>query len=448
MAAGIMASCSTPSNQSEEEHLSAAELISRRDYASAMITASTELEQTTDSVESAGRLMIISECHAAAGNYPAALSYATAASEMAPAHIPVKRFLVDMATRAGEYELALAKVSEIGAIDSTELLVSLSQTVTPALALGQTDVAASALRALLAKSVWLEPTQRVALAEIFQSDGRADSATMILEGIGLPNLSDPQALNALAHYYENHAYPATALTVYRRLAFIQDSLLQNAEASGIYGKLYDYEHSMRIRQDADAQVRDTRLRLVIFATLAALIAAMALALYYRARGKRKQLELQNDLLIAAEELRQQSERQRSVITRLFRDSYESVEMAVNLLIDGSAAKSSEVVMRQLRSKVDECRTPEFLSRLEDAVNECHADIITRLRADIPLLSESEITVALYCAAGLSSRVICLMLDCTPAALYNKKYRLKRKIQQANLSETDRNEYLKLIDTQP
>ncbi len=440
----LLAGCAKPQPESEFE-LTANDYAARGDYASAMLAASAELELTSDAEAAADLLMIISDCHAAAGNGYAALEFAHMAADHAPDYIAAKRALVNAATHAGDHGLALRLLKEIPTPDSAGIITSLRQTVDPALAAGRTDLAENAIRRLLDRSEWLPPRHMVAMARIYRDEGHPDSADIIMSGINPEEISEPKSLEALAGYYESCGATDKVTAIYRRLAATQDSIIRAAEASGIYSRLYDYEHAMRLRQEARAEARNARMRYVIPAIIAALAAAIALALYFHATGRRRLLESQNKLLLAAEEMRKQSEQSRSVIGRLFKDSHDSIELAANLLIDGSTARSPEVVMRQLRTKVEACRRPEFISELESAVNDCHNNVMARLRADIPGITEPEITVALYCAAGLSPRVICLMLNCTPAALYNKKYRLKRKIQTAGIADRSQHEYLQLID---
>lgn len=425
--------------------MTAKEYMARGDYASAMLAASAELEQTADDTTAADLMIIISDCHAAAGNDYAALEFIRMAAERAPDYIAARRTMVDAHTRAGNYEQALELLDGIALTDSAEVIATLRQTVDPALATGRTDLAEHALRYMIERSEWLSPRHAVAMARIYSSEGHPDSADIIMSDINPDVISEPRSLEALAGYYESCGATDKVTAIYKRLAATQDSIIRAAEASGIYSKLYDYEHSRRLRQEARAEARNTRMRYVTLAIIAALAAAIALALYLHATGRRRLLESQNKLLLAAEEMRNLSEHSRSIIGRLFKDSHESIELAANLLIDGSAAKSPEVVMRQLRTKVETCRKPEFMRELERAVNDCQDNVMERLRADIPGVTESEMTVAIYCAAGLSARVICLMLNCTPASLYNKKYRLKRKIQTAGISGQAQQEYLRLID---
>lgn len=414
-------------------------------YAMAMLAASDALERGGLSPEEqAANLLIIAECHSAAGNHYAASEYARRATETAPGYLPAHRALVDEATLAGNYDLALSSLAAMP--DGADRAESLQLTVAPALASGRTELAAEALRTLRRDSVELSVEQSVALARIYLDEAKADSAVFIIAEIDVDDVAGAASLRALADYLADRGETARALALYRRLALEQADAVSAIGAAGIYSTLYDYEHTNRMEQALRERNSRQRFTFTLILASVALLGAVALILYIRARGRRRLLESENRLLLAAEELRAHQERSRSTIGRLFRESYDSIELAANLIIDGSASRtpSASMLLKRLEAKVDACRTPQFLARLEKAVNELHADVIARMRADIPGLSDTDLTTALYLATGLSQRALCLLLDCTAASLYNKKYRLKRKIQDSGASPAAIEEYLAII----
>ena len=61
------------------------------------------------------------------------------------------------------------------------------------------------------------------------------------------------------------------------------------------------------------------------------------------------------------------------------------------------------------------------------MNKYRNNAIARLREQIPDLTETEMTIILYAAGNLTPRVMCMLTDLSAPALYNKKYRLKKKI---------------------
>ena len=130
---------------------------------------------------------------------------------------------------------------------------------------------------------------------------------------------------------------------------------------------------------------------------------------------------------------------------LLKDRYEKVEMAANLLLDNSFAKASDAIITSaLHDEVSRCRQPQFLSALEGALIRYSDNVIARLRTSVPSLSPQEMTLALYCAAGLSARVISMLTDRSAASLYTARHRLRKKIQKSGIPQETIDEFLSLI----
>lgn len=176
-------------------------------------------------------------------------------------------------------------------------------------------------------------------------------------------------------------------------------------------------------------------------------------LYRRAAAAKRLAESENRIFALNEELnkgRQEHEHREMEIAgmservnKLFKEHYESVEMAANLLIDASLSKNSDKkIADRLSQKISKCRSKEFLETLESTVNEYRNDAIKRIDSQIPGITGQDRVILLYSAAGLSARVISLLTDQTPSSLYNRKYRLKKKIVNSGAKDAD--EFIDLI----
>ncbi len=426
----------------------ATEALDNGDFASAMSLASDALDNlSTDGMERsrADALLIIAKTHSEAGNHLAALTYAREASATAPNYVSAHRKLVDYAVEAGNYDLALVELDKIVPVDSVAIIQSLRQCIVPSLASGKSSRAITALKTLFSDSVWLPVDQRVILAEYYLERNRKDSAGYVMDGVDEELLLTPADLEALARYYSDRGESGKALQLWYRLSQVQDSILKAVSASSIYGNLYNMEHLRRLDEEETARSAHRRMLLIIAICMVTMVIFTIVLLYVRSIHKKRLLEAENRLFMAYEELREMSERSRTTISRLFKESYDSVEMAANMLIDSTASANVAANLRvRLEKRIDACRTPKFRADLEHEINVCHNNAFARLRDAVPSLSDSEINVALYCAAGLSSRVLCLLLDCTTSALYNKKYRLKGKIRNCNVPDEDIELFLSLI----
>jgi len=425
----ICVSACSDGKQGAELLAEAEEYAAKGDGGAAMVRATDALERGLDSAQTSRAYLVIAGSHHMAGNLNAAMEFTRQAAEYDPAARPA---LALAATDAGEPELALSILAQITPPDSAARMEWLRNFIAPAIATNRHADAIEALRELYADSVMLPLEYRVLLAREYPQDESA-----ILSDIDLNAIADPEGLEAYAELMEEKGRSSLALPALHRAAAVRDSIMRAATASGVYNRLYEIEHERHLADSAKSR----RRTLAAGATTIFIIAIAATLIYIqKVRSRRKILEAENRLLIASNELRAISEQQRSTIGRLFRGSFESIEMAANLLLDGAATQR---VMKELNARVDTSRSPEFMSELEKTVNECHNGIISRMRSDLSL-NDTDVSTALYCATGLSPRVICLLLDCSPTAFYNKKYRLKRKISESELPDQIRADYLSIL----
>ena len=204
------------------------------------------------------------------------------------------------------------------------------------------------------------------------------------------------------------------------------------------------------------KVRSSELRLLLAMGAAVVLASLlgVVILVMRLRATRRRAETERELLMLNDELRRRHEENRaqetslaemsSRVDRLFRDHYDAIEMAANLLLDASLSKNSEKrIADSLSGIVDGCREPKFLRSLEQTVNTYRDNVIERLRTQLPDLSEADMTIILYAAGGLTPRVMSLLTGLTPSALYNRKYRLKKRISSSEVA--DAREFIQLLE---
>lgn len=72
------------------------------------------------------------------------------------------------------------------------------------------------------------------------------------------------------------------------------------------------------------------------------------------------------------------------------------------------------------------------------------NIVDNIQKDIPTLSSDDKMLFMYICIGLSSRSISTIFDIKIEAVYNRKARLKKKIE--TLNKDSKYSYLKIIQT--
>lgn len=402
-----------------------------RNYPAAIFEAAEAAsDESADGAIRGGAYKILSLSHSAAHNSTSALTFAGMALELLADDEEANAVYADALTAAGEYEECVEFVGRVSAN-----MPGLARRQLAALTgLGEYEKAAALTEGGEALTADEELQRAYALAAL----GRL--------GADDPVLREPQAdmsysreeLRMLADIQRMAGNRARSEEIGRRLTAMQDSLIASLAESKIYEDLYGLEHSRRQSEELKARRSETRFMVAVGAAIVAVLAAGVVIMILRMRSAKRRTEWENRLLVLNEELKQRreegsrkddalSEMSRRVDV-LFKDHYESIEMAANLLLDASLSKNSEKkIADSLNGIIAGCREPKFLRTLEQTVNKYRNNAIARLREQIPEIGEGEMTIILYAAGNLTPRVMCMLTDLSAPALYNKKYRLKKKI---------------------
>ena len=93
----------------------------------------------------------------------------------------------------------------------------------------------------------------------------------------------------------------------------------------------------------------------------------------------------------------------------------------------------KLIADKVKSEIDAVRTDAFTD-MEQAVNDCRDNLLTRLKEAYPEIRPEEYQLAVYLASGLSARTISLLLGENIYVVYKRKSRLKKRLSQ--LPDTD------------
>lgn len=406
--------------------------------------------EADDDVKGAAYKMI-SLCHTAAHNTISALTFAEMALGCTPDDEEAQGIYADALTDAKRYRECVEYITSLPSAPTSLLRRQL-----PAL----TGLGEWAGVLALSDSIGfdqLTDTELLYRAYALARTGRLTDDSPELEMLAYydaPRHYSREELRLLADIYAACGDRPRAEVMEERLTALQDSLITSLCESKVYEDLYNLEHTRR--REEEMKVRSSELRL-LFAMGAAVVLASLLGvviLVMRLRATRRRAETERELLMLNDELRRRHEENRaqetslaemsSRVDRLFRDHYDAIEMAANLLLDASLSKNSEKrIADSLSGIVDGCREPKFLRSLEQTVNTYRDNVIERLRTQLPDLSEADMTIILYAAGGLTPRVMSLLTGLTPSALYNRKYRLKKRISSSEVA--DAREFIQLLE---
>ena len=281
------------------------------------------------------------------------------------------------------------------------------------------------------------------LARIYNNEHLADSALSCLDKAKCLVRKEADSVYIYRALYEMalaNEDAETALNNYRRIIALNDSLTKATLHQSVAIAHRDHYRNEALLTSERA-VRDKRFFLVCL--IGILSVSTFGILYYREGKKRKEVELARTLETAYE-VTLTVNRQRDDLTamqqridRLFGEQFTTLEILVNTYLDHEGTdKSSTLILHKVEALIEELRSPKKLRNLENIINESKHNIVARLREQIPSIKEADAQLFIYLCAGFSLRAIKLFMKEKLENIYNKKSRLKSKIQRSDAADAE------------
>ena len=157
------------------------------------------------------------------------------------------------------------------------------------------------------------------------------------------------------------------------------------------------------------------------------------------RTRQLQKEIEKDLAII-DDIRKDYQR---IGDRLLKQTKSQFEIFDQLCLTfyqySTDEKKQKYVYKELQTLIKNFSKDTII--IEKNLNEAHDNIIAKLRAELPELTENDIRLACYILSGFSNQTIAVFLSCEYSAATTRRSRLKSKILNAH---TPNNELFKII----
>lgn len=112
----------------------------------------------------------------------------------------------------------------------------------------------------------------------------------------------------------------------------------------------------------------------------------------------------------------------------------------NLLNDyynsSDSPKSQLIFYNNMEKEIRRLTDKKNLSDIERLVNQCHDDIVTKMRRQLQNLPDDDITFLTLVLAGYETRAISLFTGLKPNTVYSKRRRLIAKIGTSTVPDRD------------
>lgn len=240
-----------------------------------------------------------------------------------------------------------------------------------------------------------------------------------------------------------------ALWYMKKMNAIQDSVTDATLEQSLIRNHRDYfQQELQLANEKAKQNKRTFIFSTI--TLISFVCILLLmALYYYEITKRKNAEIvhifetirdaNNIINNQGEELKET----RQQIAKVFSSQFALLDELLNTYLDHEGSnRVSAAVLKEVEKRIAGFRNQKKLDELKKVVNENMNNIADRLQQQITTINNNELILFLYLCAQFSPRVITLFMSDKLENIYNKKSRLKRKIQNSNA--TDKEEFLRLF----
>ena len=197
----------------------------------------------------------------------------------------------------------------------------------------------------------------------------------------------------------------------------------------------------QLQQHLTSERRERELirqrNVMIYIGIALLIAVSVAYAWYRLRRKNRDIahyvETIKELQLANRNL---PDEMNASIGALYRDRFSELNELCDIYYDHSgSSRQKTLVYDKLSHTIASIKSDEArLADMENAVNRYRNNIMSKLREQMPKLSERDMRIALYSFAGFSNRAIALFIDSDPINVSKMKYNLKQKIKKSELND--------------
>ncbi len=237
----------------------------------------------------------------------------------------------------------------------------------------------------------------------------------------------------------------TALENYEELfdlnAYVTDSIM----GKSVLVTLQDYITQQAEYDNYIAEQKRNRLYYIITFLVLGIIAA-SIILYLRWKNKNQEMEKNLQLAQSIRDTLHIKEGQLSEmntqIQALFSQQFSVIDELCNVYFETKDTKAEkDRIYKEVLKQINDIGTNK-VSQLEVIVNTYRNQIMRDFRKDFPNLNSDIYQFAIYQFSGFSSRAISIFMNEKIENIYNKKSRLKNRIQKSDVPRKE--EYLSLM----
>ena len=226
------------------------------------------------------------------------------------------------------------------------------------------------------------------------------------------------AVEALEHEYE-----------------YQDKIIKAIVSQNVTETVSNYREYERIIQEREIQHEKTT-KTIIVVVFVMIMAVSYIIISLRLKAQRKEIE--NNMLLASN-LRNmlkvketETNSMQEVINNLFEQRFATIDKLSSDYYEyqGTANEKQKIYTNVMKLVSGLGSDKKTIKELENFINTYKDSLMIRFREEFPDMKESDCILYLYAVAGFSSRAISIFIREKLEVVYNRKSRLKQKINRS------------------
>lgn len=276
------------------------------------------------------------------------------------------------------------------------------------------------------------------LALVYFSENKLDSATFYRKQIKSSHAAISWIDYNLHTLQGNYPQALRALEIITRT---QDSIIRQALNQNINSTLVQY-YKQEEEMAAYKLKHEKQLRIGI--CIFGILFITALYIFYRIHLKAKQRKVEDTVLLATElrdklhRLDSEMQKKEGVIDDLLKQKFDTLEKLCSTYYEHSDVQQARKrIYNQVVKLISEFK-PQSTAQadLEAFLNTYKDNLMLHFRQELPKLKERDYQLFLYHALGLSPQSISVFLQEKTDVIYNRKNRLKSKIQNSQSNKKE------------
>lgn len=244
--------------------------------------------------------------------------------------------------------------------------------------------------------------------------------------------------------HSNDLDSQTHISLLNDLIKESNEFMLNSQISNLNGVYADFEKNKRILLNDRLKQQHQIFLYVVLCSFLSIALLVAIILIFRSKAKVTRLKIENDFALLSKEyesvklrLNSQESHQEDLvilnrdISLLFLQKFSWIDYVGNIYIDASIKneKKDDLIYKKIASMMDRIKDNDLVTEIDSALKGGNYELWNEINNFG--LNPTEKNLLYYFLSGVSTRVLCVVMDKTPAAIYNIKSRVKKKLRLIN-----------------